>query len=308
VVEDYRAALYLLARPERRAESMAHLLRVTAGDPEFAAGHAHLAEALFWAQRLEPARAAARRALELDHRSARAHFLLGNVLLFADRDWAGARVALERALELAPQDAELRTGYAFLLAAQGEAGRARTQVRRALEQDMVTASVLADAGAILRWSGDPDGARGACARALELEPELTWAADCVARLQVERGQDVDRKALAHLVRQAGEEPPAVLATGPDRTTLAQTWRAWELNRLERAHASPEIWYRRALAYADAGRRDAALAALERAVAGRARSVLTLAVEPRLAGLRSEPRFRALVAVLGLTPASPAPIF
>jgi hypothetical protein len=58
-------------------------------------------------------------------------------------------------------------------------------------------------------------------------------------------------------------------------------------------------YNLALAYADAGLEDEALQALEDATARPTLGTLTAAVDPRLAGLRNEPRFRSVLRRLAL---------
>ena len=83
-------------------------------DPDFADGWVALAEirdllgslGLGAGSRddLVKAREAAQRALELDEHLGSAHAVLGHVRLHLDRDFSGARSALERAVELSPSD------------------------------------------------------------------------------------------------------------------------------------------------------------------------------------------------------------
>jgi hypothetical protein len=72
-------------------------------------------------------------------------------------------------------------------------------------------------------------------------------------------------------------------------------RHWRIGEHETAVASGAgDPYGLSLAYADAGRIDDALQALERAAANPALGMLTAAVDPRLRALRGEDRYRAVL--------------
>ena len=105
-----------------------HFERATRIDPGYAAAYAGLS--LAWqkwgTQRLaklkefEPqARAAARRALELDDRLSEAHVAQGHLQFFYDWDWSGGEKSIRRAIELDPNNLDAHYNYAFLLRRSG---------------------------------------------------------------------------------------------------------------------------------------------------------------------------------------------
>lgn len=87
-----------------------------------------------FAARLEPAEQAARRALELDARSASAWTALGSVLRDR-RDWAASEEAYLRALQLDSDNSEAIHQYAEMLEATGRIADAVTAARRAAGLD-----------------------------------------------------------------------------------------------------------------------------------------------------------------------------
>ncbi len=101
------------------------LERSVALDPDFAESWVALAEAHINLRifgygagsrgDLVTAREAAQRALELDAHLGAAHAVLGNVRLYYDWDFSGARTAFERAVQLGPGDPHALNGLAWCL-------------------------------------------------------------------------------------------------------------------------------------------------------------------------------------------------
>ena len=95
---------------------------------------AESADSALWARRLAEAEEAARRALELDPRSASARAALGSV--HRDRwEWADGERELLRALELDPDSEEAHTQYSELLWGMGRLDESLREARRALALD-----------------------------------------------------------------------------------------------------------------------------------------------------------------------------
>ena len=90
-----------------------------AKDPNYALAYAGLADSYYWcssmvmsaAEAMPKARAAAKRALELDETLAEAHAALANVIAFYDWDWAAAERKFQRAIELNPNYASAHHFY-----------------------------------------------------------------------------------------------------------------------------------------------------------------------------------------------------
>ncbi len=113
-------------------------------DPSFAPAHA--CPAIVWADRQQmgftppnvagpKAKAAARRALELDDNVALAHFAMAGVLTWTDWDLVAAEREWSRAIELNPGDALARAAYSHYLMIMGRPDEAMAQIEAALKGD-----------------------------------------------------------------------------------------------------------------------------------------------------------------------------
>lgn len=295
----YDEGRYLLRHPDvrRRAAAAPLLERAVAADPAFAAAHAALSDAYFWAARYAAARAAADRALALDASQPYALFMRGNLRLVQDWDWAGAERDTRRAVELAPGRPTFRQGLAFVLSTAGRHEEAVRELELAYELDPVSPAITGDLGYIYYLAGRYRDAAALCRRTVTLEPEARHGHHCAyaAYKQLGRWRDALRHA-ARLVEEAGETAADVV--GPldgDARSGVGRYEAWRVARLRAdvtsGHASP-FWL--ALALAEHGDNADALAQLERAADEPSLGFVTLRVDPRLRDLRTEPRFQALV--------------
>src|SRR4029450_11023580 len=97
-------------------------------DPGYALAYAGLADcyAVYSAYQVEPpglsgpkAKAAARRALEIDERLAEAHAALGMTLMTYDFDWPAAEREFKRSIELEPEYATAHLWYGIYLGSTG---------------------------------------------------------------------------------------------------------------------------------------------------------------------------------------------
>jgi tetratricopeptide (TPR) repeat protein len=95
-----------------------------------------------------------------------------------DGEWRIARRVLEDALHDAPNDPLTLTALAFLLTAQGNRDAAASVLDRAVAADPLAALLAADAGLMLLWAGRTEEAVHACAEAVALRPDATWAIGC----------------------------------------------------------------------------------------------------------------------------------
>jgi TolB-like protein len=148
-------------------------------DPDFALGWAALAEAHaeVWengydpsAGRLERARAAAERALELEPDLAEAHRAIGRYYE-CRRDYRRAGEEYERARWANPNDAELLARIADLLERQGEAGEALPLLARAAELDPRSVETATSYGDALARAGRYAEAERQFDRAIALAPD-----------------------------------------------------------------------------------------------------------------------------------------
>jgi DNA-binding winged helix-turn-helix (wHTH) protein/TolB-like protein/Tfp pilus assembly protein PilF len=153
-------------------------------DPTFALAYAALAEAY---RRLpitsdeDPkeafplARAAARKALEIDDRLADAHSVLGWVAFWYDLDWTVSEKEFRRAIELNPSVAEAHLGFGHLLSNTGHNVEAIEQGRIARELDPLSPLVnTISAGFLLNGKRDEE-AQAILNNVLKIDPDF-WVA------------------------------------------------------------------------------------------------------------------------------------
>ena len=116
-------------------------------DPTFAAAYAGLAHAKVdqatnrhvLVEAFGEAKAAALRAVALDHESADAQAALGLVMLVAEWDWIAAERSFQRALAINPSHAEAYLHYGYLMEALGDLERGFQLKLQGLECDSTSA-------------------------------------------------------------------------------------------------------------------------------------------------------------------------
>ncbi|HEY2109152.1 MAG TPA: hypothetical protein VGH17_04580, partial [Candidatus Acidoferrales bacterium] len=249
---------------------------------------------------------AAQRALSLDPNTASAHIAVGVANSIRCR-WAEADQAFRRALVLAPGNAEGVNQYAQFLAAVGQLEPSLREIERAQELDPLSPIIgVIHAGALAALRRD-DAAQAQIKSVLAAHPEFQAAHNWAATQYIDRKMypeaETELRLLAKLSGQ-NEDAKAVLARG--MADPAQ--RAAAVNSLE---TSPEndnirqdaIWY--AFYLVSLGERGRALDELE-IYADKHNSGFTAWLWYRgFDPLRNDPRFKAVLAKLGLPYTPPA---
>ena len=171
-------------------------------DPDYAPAHAGLAFAYYslagvYLPPLEVmprARAAARRAIELDPNLAEAHTWLGIVYLFFDYDWPAAEREFLMALELNPSSAEARQGYGSYLLGVGRLEEAVAEVL--IGEELAPGSIMAYASPMgSQWTtfmaGQFDLSIEKGREALAIAPSNAWAHAYLGTSLLLRGDTVE---------------------------------------------------------------------------------------------------------------------
>jgi Flp pilus assembly protein TadD len=297
--------------PEGLAQAASLLQEATRRAPQYAPAYSGLADVYLsqfdyglasWEESTVRARAAATKALELDDASAAANTSLAHILLH-EWQWHAAEERFLRAIELDPSYTLALHWYALCLTALGRADDAVATMRRAQQLDPLSVRINADLGMALLAAGDYEDAVAQEDRTLTLAPKAAtprWIRgmaqeqlgrfdaaerDMKAALDAMGGYEAVKGSLGHLYAISGNEAGARalledLASQADKTDTA---------------------FFAALICAGLKDNDAALTWLERAVERRSGSVRYLKIDPRLAGLRREPRYRRLMERVGLPP-------
>jgi serine/threonine-protein kinase len=252
---------------------------------------------------LPKAKAAMERALALDEACAEAHHALGALHVFLDWDWPTIERAMTRALELNPNLSIARAQFSSGLAMMGHADAAIREAETAISLDPFSAFVAYLAGGTYYLLGLNQRAVDETQRAAELDPHMVLAryVSALALSQVGRHDeaiDTARRAVTLSGRSA--LMVAVLATVLDAAGRRAESRALldELSdRRQRELIADGIL---AIALAAAGERDAALTALERAVAGHGGSFPWMLFVHAFDSVRRDPRFLKVLERIGYT--------
>ncbi len=258
----------------------------------------HGAEAEFLAVlgRTKEARTAivASRTAGEDARAYRAEVLLD----LLDRRWTSALAAADEAVHLdASAEGFVVRAFARALVGLGEAAVA--DIERALALDPLSPVVHHDAGLVYLWAGHLARAADMCGEAAELAPELTWARLCEFDAAEAAGDRARAARVARDLLSGRAEPMAVggneAVGGPHAADPVDALWRWRLAQAEERGSL----YERAVALSAMGRTAEAVAALRQAVDQGGFGVLAAAVDPRLAALRGQEGYRAVLSRLGL---------
>lgn len=312
--------LYLEGRQHwnrRTEESLQRSLecfhRAVAREPGFARAHAGLALAYITLSSygtmapddaMPAARKAAHRALEIDPGLSVVHCCLGVIGALYDRAWEAAEEEFRRALAKSPEEPGVRHWFAmnFLLPA-GRFEEAGRELDKVLELDPLSLVAGASVGIRLYFKGRFEDAVHRFEEVLGLEPDFPMARLFLAQSLTELGRFEDAVAQLETAvagsAQASPELSAALGYARARSGDAAGARRLllelaELSKLR--YVSPSL---SAQVLAGLGEREAALDRLEEAAELRASDLAWLRVRPVFRPLAEEPRFRVLVAALGL---------
>jgi serine/threonine-protein kinase len=277
-------------------------------DPNYALAYAGLADAytllsLFGGEgpqeTVSQAKAAARKALELEDSLPEAHNSLGLILALYDFDFAQSKKEFERAIELNPNYATAHHQFGNVnLAMVGEFDRAIAEGNRALELDPLSLIINADLGQDFMLARRYDQAIEQLRKTLAMDPRFYYARWTLGETLQLRGQMGEAMAEYQKAAEITDDPMvmALLAQGYAKT--GQRDKAWDLlSQLEqlttRRYVGPFTF---ALVRLALGENEKAIDDLERAYRERADpGIVGIKVEPLLDPLRGEPRFERLVA-------------
>ena len=300
--------------PEGLARALEHFQEAVDKDPGYALAYTGIADAhtLFAATGhagLPPreaavrARAAARRAIELDESLAEAHTSLAFLSFRLDWDFPEAERRFQRALELDPGNATTRHWHAIFFAAMGRIDEALAEIEHARRLDPLSLIIGTAAGRILHYARRYDDAIAQCRKTLEMDPGFAQARFDLAIAYDEVGRHAEAVTeLEEAIRLGGRntlylaELARAHALGGRREDALRL--LGELEALSaRAHVSG---YDLATVHVALGDREQALSWLARGYESRSTAMPYLKVDPSMDPLRDEPRFQDLLRKLGFS--------
>jgi TolB-like protein len=291
-VEDYRKAVGFFDQA----------IRI---DPDYALAYAKRSEAWTFIGDLSPgqkkeawamAKNDAEKAVAIAPELAEAHAALGWVRFFAEWKFAEGLRELQRAKELSPANPTANDLLARVIVYLGRIEEAERQARQAVELDPLSIPPTNNLARVLFVAGKLDEADAIARKSAELQPSAAsshrWqvlvavqrgdgeTALREAQLEPDEGYRRFELALAHYVRGDRKAADAALAD------LIANWR-------------DQLAYQIAEVYAVRGERDKAFEWLQISFDSHDTGTLSLLVDPLLRGLRDDPRYKNLLAKLGL---------
>jgi len=310
--EAYLRGLYFFDKrtSEASKKSVQYFRSAIAAAPEFAPAYAGLAEALpamHWFNGKPPvdampeAKAAAKRALELDNQLARAHTAYGSLLSLYDWNWVEAERQLKQGLDLNVNDSLAHERYAMYLQAKGRLGEALVEAHRAQELDPLSFFMNRELARSFYLAGKYDEAMKQLRRSEELEPlskdvVRNWIA-WIYELQGKQKEAVEL-SLSEMADQG--IPQAEINSLRKAYTLGGWnvyWTKWlHLRATEVGRRTPYVL---ALAEARLGHADKTWEWMEKAADERDVFVTWIKVDPLFDPVRSGPGYKQLLQRINL---------
>jgi adenylate cyclase len=282
-------------------------------DPDFALGHAGLADSYialtfynFAAphETMPKAKESAIKALALDNTLAEAHASLAHILMNYDWNWSAAEKEFKRSIELKPDYATAHEWYAIhYLTATGRLEEAVQEMKKALELEPASLVMNTFMGATLYYAGRYDEAIDQCHRTIEMDPNFT-VAHWYLGLAYEQKQVLDAatEEFKKAISLSGGSPLMKAALGRAYAKSQKKHEANEmlneLNELSKQHYVSA--YEVATIYVALGNNEQALQLLEEAYAEHSFHLVYLNVSPQFKPVSSDRRFQNLVQRIGLS--------
>jgi serine/threonine-protein kinase len=277
-------------------------------DPNYALAYAERAEV--WtmigdltgerATAYPKARSDAEKAVEIAPALAEAHAALGWVRFFGEWKFAEGLSELNRAKELSPANPTANDLLARVIVYLGRIDEAERQAREAVELDPLSVATQFNLARVLFIAGKLDEADAAARKIAELQPSSSSSHRWQVLVAVQRGDGETA------LREAQSEPDDGFR--PFELTLAHYVRG-DRKAADAALADlvangrNGLAYQIAQVYAVRGETDKTFEWLQIAFDNHDGGTLSLAVDPLLRGLHDDPRYKSLLAKLGLPAAS-----
>jgi len=305
-----RQLLYARTR-EALNEAAGQFRLAIARDKQFAKAYAGLADCLYLlgyygfrsaADTYAEARGIVNSALELDDGLAEAHTTLGVLLVQNEYDAKRAERELQKAIQLNPSYAQAHHWYAFTLASMGRLDEAISQMEMAQQADPLSPIIATVIGGFYFESGREEQAQKQWDMASKIDPESpilhSWRCEylitkrmpneAIALMQEELARSpTNASALAMLgyaYAVAGRRDDALRIIG-------------ELRAIGKSEFLPVAF--EGFVRVGLGEIDDYFSCVEQALADRSLDIVFLRYSPLMAAVRTDPRYRQLLARLRL---------
>ncbi len=280
-------------------------------DPNFALAYAGLADSYgvlpYYSvaspqQSIPKAKAAAKRALEIDESLAEAHTALAFELSIYDWNFAESSREFQRAIESNPNYATAHQWYGHRpLVCMGRFDEAIAELKRAQELDPLSLIINADLGDTYTHIRQYDQAIEQLRRTIEMDQSFYNAHWRLGKAYEMKGSLQNAMAEYQMARQLNDDPLVLGLLGHLSAISGKRDEASKLlHQLQQMAKQRYVSaYTFAIVYEGLGDKDEAFQWLERGYQDHVYEMDFLKVDPLLDSLRSDPRFADLVRRIGL---------
>jgi serine/threonine-protein kinase len=287
--------------PDGLNKSIEYFQKAIEADPNYALAYGGLADSynvlstngiLPPNEAFPKAKAAVTRAIEIDDTLAEAHTSLAFIRTVYDWDWPGAEQEYKRAIALNPNYANAHYFYAFtFLISRGRVDEAIAEMKKAAELDPLSLIINTNLGRTYFLARQYDKALEQYRKTLDLDPTFPRAHDRLQEVYEQKG--MYQEAIADMEK-VNAALGARVRTAFERSGARGYW----LERIsidqEQAKQAYSSAYFTAAKYAALGDNAQALASLEKAYEERDTWLVSIMIDPIFDGIRSDPRFKALL--------------
>lgn len=307
--EDYLKGRYYWNRrsSEGFEKAISYFEDATRKDPQYALAYAGLADcygiigATIYGtvpagEAAPKAKAAARRALEIDPTLAEAETSLATAIFNYDWDWAAAEKGFQRAIELDPRYATAYQRYSLYSSAMGRLDDSLAQIKKARDLDPLSISINSSLGWRLYLARQYDRSIAQLRDTLEMDQSYEWSHLILGQAYEQTGEFGLAIAELRKAVELSHNSPLMISALAHADAVsgnreeAQRLLAQLMTEAKHQYVSP---YYIATVHLALGRNDLAMNWLEKAYEDRSNGLVFLKVEPELDPLRSNPRFIAL---------------
>jgi adenylate cyclase len=234
---------------------------------------------------------AAQKAIDLDPGLSTGYSVRGSLRYLHHYDWVGAESDFKQALVLEPTNSRVLSRYGKLLSDLGRAEEATAILRKAIEQDPLSTGNWQNLGIALAESGNHAAAYEAFHHALVIHPEDAYTAFALGTLQL-----VDGKAQEALATFQSSSIEAFRGAGVAMAehTLGDAKASQQALDKLIATSAGDAAYQIAEVYGWRGEKEKAFEWLERAYRQQDGGITDIKNDLRLASLRSDPRYEAML--------------
>ena len=243
------------------------------------------------------AKAAARRAIELDGTLAQGHLSLAHLLWLYEWDWARAEAEYKKVLELNPNFAD--PVYAQFLLVMGRPQEAEAQIQRALQLDPLSEMVRAHYSFNLVATGRDDQAVVEIRKLLRTAPQNPPAHWILSTVLFRQGKQEEALAEMKACYAGDSEMKEALTQGYAQSGYRGAMRRAADLMAARARQTYQLTSDLAQAYGLAGEEDQVLTWLENGFETRDPNMPYVKLIPEYESVRNTPRFKDILRRLNL---------